>query len=76
MTDHTPTGPSAAQPADRTPQWHLQGEQTAPVMVLSGTWQARAGNIPVFPKDGLKKAPGAHLSFQTSDLQAWDTGLV
>jgi len=58
------------------PQWHLQGEQTAPVMVLSGTWQARAGNIPVFPKDGLKKAPGAHLSFQTSNLQVWDTGLV
>lgn len=45
-------------------------------MVLSGTWQARAGDIPAFPKDGLKKAPGAHLSFQTSDVQAWDTGLI
>ncbi|MFT8808792.1 MlaE family ABC transporter permease [Gluconobacter sp.] len=76
MTDQTETGRPAAQPGSRTPQWHLQGEQDAPVMVLSGTWQARTGDIPAFPKDGLKKAPGAHLSFQTSDVQAWDTGLI
>ncbi len=74
MTDKTETPATPSQ--STTPQWHLQGEQTAPVMVLSGTWQARTGNIPVFPKDGLKKAPGAHLSFQTSDVQTWDTGLV
>ncbi|MFB9916104.1 MlaE family ABC transporter permease [Gluconobacter kanchanaburiensis] len=45
-------------------------------MVLSGTWQARTGNIPVFPKDGLHKAPGALLTFQTSEVRDWDTGLI
>ncbi|MBS1074785.1 ABC transporter permease [Gluconobacter sp. Dm-73] len=75
MTDNTDTGPrSHAQ--DNAPQWRLENEQNTLLMVLSGTWQARTGAIPVFPKDGLPKTPDGHLSFQTSDIQAWDTGLI
>lgn len=38
---------------------------------------ARTGNIPQFPKDGLRAAPaGSTLTFDMSPITDWDTGLI
>jgi len=59
------------------PEWTLDTQHTSNALALSGTWLARTGNIPQFPQDGLKSArQGPPLTFETSHLETWDTGLI
>ncbi|KXV41218.1 ABC transporter permease [Gluconobacter japonicus] len=51
--------------------------ENGPVLSLQGSWTARSGSIPSFPKNGLDDAPaGSVLAFDTRETARWDTGLI
>lgn len=69
--------PPAPLDPSQSPQWSLTSEGNSPILTLRGVWLARTGNIPQFPKDGLRAAPaGSTLTFDMSPITDWDTGLI
>ena len=59
------------------PSWKLSRGENGPVLSLQGSWTARSGSIPSFPKNGLDDAPaGSVLAFDTRETARWDTGLI
>jgi phospholipid/cholesterol/gamma-HCH transport system permease protein len=62
---------------DSAPDWQLRRANGSHVLALAGDWIAQSGRIPQFPANGLADtATGQTLTFDTTGLGNWDTGLI
>ena len=63
--------------ADAPPDWQLRRTNGRNVLVLGGNWIAQSGRIPEFSAKPQLDGRGENiLSFDTTDLGQWDSGLV
>nr|WP_231888140.1 hypothetical protein [Acetobacter malorum] len=78
MTDPTPHAapPHPAQTPEK-PVWTLEGDTSAPRLVLRGSWSVQDGGMAPFPTDGLAQAQShGTLTFDSQGVSGWDSAFI
>ncbi len=78
MTDPHPHAapPHPAQTPEK-PVWTLEGDSSAPRLVLRGSWSVQDGGMAPFPPDGLAQAQShGTLTFDSQGVSGWDSAFI